>query len=111
MTKEELKKLSEQELQWLRYYADRKCRENIKTSENFYDNMKRMGYSKRQMDLYTRCAAAMVTSSYDINEKLDVSEIQIVPRARNIDNNIYTALEVYFKLYPNDEKEMLNKLK
>ncbi len=111
MTKEELMKFSDQEIQWLRYYSTKKSRAELVDVKNLYEDLVRMGYSKRQMPLYTRCAAAMLTSDKDINSNTDVSDVYIVPRERNVDINIFTSLEVLIVLYTDEQESVLEKLK
>ena len=111
MIKEELIKLSDQEIQWLRYYSTRESRNKLTTVKNLYVDLVRMGYSKRQMPLHRRCAAAMLTSDNDINSKIGVSDVYIVSRERNVNSNIFTSLEVLISLYPEDHENILGKLK
>lgn len=111
MTKEELIKYSDQEIQWLRYYATRKSINDLTTVENLYSDLDRMKYSKRQMSLYRRCSAAMATSVCDINHDTDVDDVYVVLKERNVEENIFTSLEVLIKLYPSEHENILSMLK
>jgi len=92
----------------LRYYATRKSCAELTTVENLYENLSRMKYSKRQMALYRRCSAAMLTFDRDLN---DISDVYISTKDRNVEDNIFTSLEVLIKLYPNEHEMILYKLK
>lgn len=111
MTKNELIKLSEHEIQWLRYYSTRDSRSDLINVENLYIDLNRMKYSKRQMTLHGRCSAAMITFDREINSSVDVSDVYIVTKERKIEDNIFTPLEVLIKLYPNMHEYILYMLK
>jgi len=95
----------------LRYYASRKSRNELINVENLYIDLERMKYSKRQMPLYKRCSAAMVTSACVIDSSTDVDDVYVVTKGRKVEDNIFTSLEVLIKLYPNKHEKILNLLK
>jgi len=111
MRKNELIEYSEHEIKWLRYYATRKSRNDLTNVENLYEDLVRMGYSKRQMSLYRRCSAAMVTSDCDINSSTNVDDVHVVHTERNVEDDVLTSLEVFIKLYPSEHENILNMLK
>jgi hypothetical protein len=106
MTKQELIKLSEHEIQWLRYYATKRTCNKLTNVKNLYEDLNILRkQSSKQLSLYDRCSAAMLTFDSDLNN------VYIVNKGRNVEGNIFTALEVYIKLYPNESEDILKKLK
>jgi len=100
MTREELIEYSVHEIKWLRYYSTRRSREVLISVKNLYNDLVRMGYSKRQMSLHRRCSAVMLTSDKEIGYSTDINDIYISNMDRDTGNNIFTALEVLIKIYP-----------
>lgn len=110
MTNEELNKLIDIELQWLKYYSLASSRELLTEKSDIYKDLKEMPYSKRRMSLDKRCSPCVLTSDKEINECTDISDVHI-SKSLNRGNNIYSPIETFFKLYPNRKMEIINFLK
>lgn len=110
MTREELIEYSIHEIKWLRYYSTRRSREDLVSVKNLYNDLVRMGYSKRQMSLHRRCSGVMLTSDKEIGYLTDMSDIYISSMDRDTGNNIFTSLEVLIKIYPLEGDNVLRML-
>jgi hypothetical protein len=101
ISKEELCVYVEQEIQWLKYYAHRDGRNILNTESDIYDTLKTIGKTKCITPLYSRCAACIIK----------LSEMEIVPLNRDVDKGQFTALEVYWMIYPDERQMIVDKLK
>jgi len=95
MNKEELKKLTIQELNWLVYYATLNSRIELDNKSPIYDQLISIGYVKRSSDLWRRCASGWIKIK---NKKLE--DFILIGGPRNHENDIYTPIEVWLMLYP-----------
>ena len=104
MTKEQLKKEVELELQWLKYYAFREDRENYDPSKLPYEQLRSIGYTKRVIPLQLRCGFCRVTSAELITKDTNIEDLVLSNDPRVIDKNIYTALDFWTIKFPEDHK-------
>lgn len=110
MLKSILKTAVELELQWLKYYSFSKSKENLDFSRSLYDQLELLGYSKKNIDLDKRCAFLRLSSHKRITRFTKLEDIAESGLYRDNINNIYTALEVWLILYPEDKDWVLNQL-
>lgn len=109
MTIEELKKLVDLELQWLRYYVREDSRMKINEDTEIYRDLVSIGYTKRVVKLDRRCSPCVITSDELIDEKTDISKLFKLATIRG--ENKYSPLEAFLILYPEKKMETLNILK
>lgn len=102
MTKEQLKKEVELELQWLKYYALREDREKYDPTKLAYEQLRSIGYTKRVIPLASRCGFCRVTSSESITADSRIEDLIESTDQRNPENNIFTALDIWTMKYPGD---------
>ena len=106
---EELEKLIDLEIQWLRYYAHVDSRQNLNENSDIYNDLVPIGYTKRIMKLDRRCSPCIITSDEIINEETDVSKLVTDSNLRGY--NRYSPIEAYIKIYPERKMEVLNRLR
>jgi hypothetical protein len=106
---EELNKLVELELQWLKYYAYVDSRNSLNENSNLYEDLISIGYTKRVVKLDRRCVPCIITSDEIITENFDVSNLRKDSNLRGY--NRYSPVEAYIKIFPKKKMEILNKLK
>lgn len=111
MTKDELKKGVELELQWLKYYSYGPSKENLDMNKSLYDQLVPIGYAKKNIELHKRCAFLRVTSEYRINKLIKLDQLTETVLYRDDINNIFTALDVWMLMYPEDNEWVLEQLK
>jgi hypothetical protein len=111
MTKDELRKEVELELQWLRYYSYGPSKENLDMNRSLYEQLVPIGYAKKNIELHKRCAFFRVTSMYRINRLIKLEQLVETELYRDDINNIFTALEVWMLMYPEDNDWVLKQLK
>lgn len=109
MEKEDLIKAVEQELQWLRYYANAETRKSFDPSKSPYEQLASIGYTKRVISLDMRCAFIRLTAETPINET-HIDQMIISTDRKNHSINVYTALEVFMLKYPEEHDWVMNKL-
>lgn len=81
------------EAEWIKYYGESKTR-SLETFNDylFYDRIRSIGYTKRVVKLYNRCAMMRLTCDEPtLNSPID--KLSISNEQRNHNKNIYTALE------------------
>jgi len=110
MTTEELSKYIEIELQWLKYYSLSQSRESLTESSDIYRDLKEMPYSKKRMSLDKRCCPCVLTSDQIIDKNTNISDISI-SKTYSRGDNVFSPLEVFFKIYPERKMEIINRLK
>lgn len=110
MIQQELKIAVELELQWLQYYSFRGSKLNLDFTRSLYDQLEGIGYAKKNIDLDKRCAFLRLTSDQPISRYTPLEDIYESDLYRDNQNNIYTALEVWLILYPEDKEWVLSKL-
>lgn len=110
MTKEELFKYVDTELQALRYYASEETRKKLDLSKPIYNQLVSIGYTKRVLPLSARCAHSRVTSNEPITTNTPIDSITFSGSPRNNEENIYTGLEFWLIRYPEDHKMILEYL-
>ncbi len=107
MTKEELDKLIQHEINWLRYYSVRSSKEALDLSQNtIYEQMIPMGYVKRPQPLDLRCSGYICI---EYIKGTNLEDLHTINERRDIDNNKFSPLEVYVKLFP-EERERIKSL-
>jgi len=111
MLEKEFLRCVNQELDWLKYYTWGKSREKLTLNSNLYEDLAPMGYVKRQLPLYNRCAPCFVTADSKIVESFNVEDIYDIAQPRNHQENRYTPLEAYLIIYPDKKQEIINRLK
>ncbi len=109
MTIEELNKLVDLELQWLRYYVWKPSRMKINEDTEIYTDLISIGYTKRVVKLDLRCSPCVITSDEIIEEGTDVSKLIKIANIRG--ENKYSPVEAFIKIFPDKKMELLNKLK
>ena len=96
------------EIDFLRYYGYREDVNVLTTESNIYRDVRSIGYTKRSMPLYNRCSPVSITSLEIIHGgTLLESLYQVYTWDRD---NIYTALEIIWMLFPERRPEILHKL-
>jgi hypothetical protein len=110
MTIEELDKYIDHELQWLRYYANSDTRKELTESSNLYKDLASIGYAKRVMPLFYRCTPCSITSvtNTPICESSSLEDLISTSQSRN--ENSFSPLEVYWILYPEKRKWVIERL-
>lgn len=101
----ELKKYVIHELEWLKYYAIEKSRQELNSESPIYDQLESIGYTKRVVSLPDRCTGARVKRNSNNDDWSITTE-----ESRNHKNNVYTSLEAWLIIYPesfNDIKKYL----
>lgn len=101
MSKEELVKHAELELQWLRYYANEETRRTFDPTKSPYDQLVSIGYTKRVLPLQYRCVFVRLTSDISITDSA-IEDIIESNEPRVIENNVYSALEVLLMKCPEE---------
>ena len=77
MERKELRRMAEQEVQWLRYYGYREDTEAYNTSMGSpYDHVQSIGYTKSIIPLWERCAPGILTSDRPVPEST-VEELRL----------------------------------
>ena len=109
MTLEELKRLVDIELGWLKGYARSDTRMALNINSSIYDDLVSIGWTKKVMKLELRCCPYIITSDETITENFDVSKLKIAHTIRG--ENRYTPVEAYIKIFPEKKMELLNRLK
>mgnify|MGYP003405218616 CR=1 FL=1 len=84
MTIEQLTKLVDHEVQWLKYYGFYKTRKKLTIESNIYEDLESIGYTKRVIPLELRCLPCTITASEDININTNLEELreESLPRRR-----------------------------
>ena len=110
MTLTELYKHINFELDWLRYYASHQTRQELKLdSDEIYDILKSIGWTKRNIRLDIRCCSAILTSKKTI-ELSDPSELILYEGLRNRIDNKFTPVEYFWMRYPERRIEIIENL-
>lgn len=109
MTLEELNKLVDLELQWLRYYSHVDSRNKLNENSNIYDDLVSIGYTKRVVKLDLRCCPCIITSDEIISKDFDLSKLKIDSNLRG--ENRLTPVETFIIIFPEQKMNILNKLK
>lgn len=109
MTHEELYKLVNHELDFLRYYAYRATREILNINSNLYDVMISIGYTKRVIPLDRRCPAGMITVKGTI-DLFDIEDLENGCGPRNHQEGRYTPLEIFWIKFPERRQEVIDNL-
>jgi hypothetical protein len=107
----ELEKLAEHEISWLSYYARKDTRDLLTLESDIFEDLISIGYAKRKKSLIERCVAAYLTSNERIKYGADLDKIEMIYSGRDVENNIYTSLEVYLILFPEKKQYVIDKLK
>ncbi len=111
INKDELKKVVELELQWLKYYSYAPSKENLDLSKSLYDQLTSIGYAKKNIELDKRCAFLRLTSMYRINRLIKLEQLEESGLYRDHIKNVFTALEIWMLMYPEDNEWVLKQLK
>lgn len=109
MTIDELQNLVDYEIQWLYYYANRKSRYSLNEKSSIYGDLSSIGYTKRPMNLESRCCPCIITSNETIVENMDINTLIKTTGKRS--NNNYSPVEAYIIIFPEKKMEIINKLK
>lgn len=112
MTIQELNKLVDHELQWLKYYALEEYRKKLTVDSNIYEDLKSIGYTKRVIPLDQRCAAGSITSKTNtpICEYSILEDLEPVREYKNHKENKFTPLEVFWVLFPEQRDWVIQQL-
>lgn len=106
MTEQELIKLVNTEIDWLRYYSFRDSKKKLNVECELYDTLESIGYTKRIIPLDRRCPAGMISTG----NVFKLEQMEVVSMLRNHDKGLYTPLEVYWILYPHKRSEVIYEL-
>ena len=108
ITIEELEKWADIEIGCLRYYGHKPDLVKLTPESNIYQELRAIGYVKKQMPLHRRCGWATITA----DEIVSVStKIEDMYRVYTWDReNKFTALEVLWILYPERRENFLHLL-
>ena len=99
MNKEELLKLIDHEISWLKYYGLREDRIKLTEESDIYKDVRSIGYTKRVIDLDKRCCPCLIIAG----ESIEDCVITQFPRGEGK----LSLLEVYKILYKEEYKEIL----
>lgn len=120
MEKEELMKLADQELQFLKYYAlanvdqtdypGKNGRTKFDVNRSPYDQLVSIGYTKRVLSLDRRCALARLTSNTPVKESSLDDIFNAGGEPRDHDKNIFTAVEVLLLKCPEEHQWVIDYL-
>ena len=102
MEKAEIIKNAEQELQWLKYYANAETRKTFIITKSPYDQFRSIGYTKRVIPLSSRCVFLRVTANEPITKDTKLEDLIASNDLRNPEKNIFSALEFIMIKYPED---------
>ena len=108
ITKEQLLKWVDTEISALRYYGYREDREKLTEDSNLYQDIQSIGYVKRPMPLTQRCAWTSITADEIITSSTKLEDMYEVHTWNR--DNIFTPLEIYWIIYPEKRKEVINLL-
>lgn len=110
MDLKEYNKAVEQEISWLRYYANKDTRELLNTESNLYNDLISIGYTKRVTPLWLRCPCFNLTSNIKIDINIKIEDLETIGEGRNSEMNRYTPLEIEWMKYPEKRLEIIKKL-
>ncbi len=112
MTIEDLEKYIDTELQWLRYYAIESSRKALNKDCDIYETLSSIGYTKKVMRLDLRCSPCTLTSKTNtpITQKTLLEDLVMIPEYKNNEQNKFSALEVYWILFPEKRDWIIEKL-
>ena len=111
MNKEDLRKLVDHEIQWIKYYAHERSKHPLHLNDHLvYDRLVSIGYTKRVLSLDRRCPATILTSQTSILSD-DLELVQPIGEPRDHSKNYYTPLEVWIIKFPNDVDWILEYIK
>lgn len=110
MTKEELKKLIDHEIQWLSYYATRESRRSLTEHSSIYEHLVSIGYTKKIIPLDKRCTCGVVTSEQPITKDTKIEDVFLSINARDTKTNCFSPLETYWILYPEEISSIIDQI-
>lgn len=113
MENEVFDKLVRHEIEFLRYYSRKDSRAELTEDSDFYRDLRKMGYTKRDMPLDLRCSPGIVTADEETVEGMDIALLKQYQFPRDASRNRYSLLEAFVIIYPEKKKwviEQLNKL-
>lgn len=108
ITKQQLDKWIDIEINALRYYGYREDREKLTENSNLYQDIRPIGYVKRQMSLTRRCSWTSITANEIITSSTKLEDMFEVHTWNR--DNIFTPLEIYWIIYPEKRNEIINLL-
>lgn len=105
----EFERAIDHETQWLKYYANSNSKVLLTTeTENIYDTLKSIGYTKRVLPLDMRCKYCTVTSNKKIDKDVDITDLFSIGEGRDSKNNKFTPLEIFWMKYPEKRQYIIN---
>jgi len=110
MTKEELNKLIDHEINWLSYYATRESRSKLNENSDIYKDLVSIGYTKRIIPLDRRCSCGVLTANTQITKNTSIDEVRMTDNVRNVSENRYSPLETYLILFPEEKITIFERL-
>ena len=108
MTKQQLEKLIEHEIQWLSYYGWYEDRALLTKNSDIYKDLRPMGYAKRPIALMERCAPGLVSSENPITIETSLEDVHQAQFPK--EGNKISPLEAYFILYPDEKEGIIKRL-
>ena len=107
---EELKKLVDLEVQWLRYYSREDSRMRFNENSDIYTDLVSIGYTKRVVRLDLRCCPCVLTSDELITNNTDVSDLKKAEYNVRGENKL-SPVEAYITIFPEKKIEIIGMLK
>ena len=110
MTIEELNKLVDLELQWLKYYSWKPSRMELNENSSIYTDLISIGYTKRVVKLDLRCVPCVLTSDETITKDTDISQITKAEYKVRGENKL-SPVETFITMFPERKMEIIDRLK
>jgi hypothetical protein len=98
-----------QELQWLKYYANAETKQKFDPAKSPYEQLRSIGYTKRVIPLDHRCSFLRLTSGKPLKESA-IDDMVPCDDYRNPAANILTALEIVLLKFPEEHDRIAKEL-
>jgi hypothetical protein len=111
MNKETLWKHVDRETDWLAYYSHQESSEKLNMDEPLYDQLVSIGYTKVVTPLDIRCNGWLC---FEYTDGMTIEDLVPLMERRNSEENKFTPVEIWVKLFPEDKEliyKRLNKMK
>jgi hypothetical protein len=109
MTKLELNRMVDHEIQWLYYYTDEGSKLNLTLDSDIYRDLVVMGYCKTPTPLPDRCAICLLTNGERLDEGTDITTLKKSNGQRG--EFVYTPLEVLILVFPQEKGGIIERLR
>jgi len=111
MDKETLWKHVDREVDWLAYYSHQESSETLNMDKPLYDQLISIGYTKVVTPLDIRCNGWLC---FEYEDGMELGDLVPLNERRNPQENKFTPLEIWVRLYPEDKQmiyKRINKMK